>query len=243
MKYFKLSLSIIVILSFILSGISFGNFQVQQQDDHERETALQNDEPGYSYEEALRLLQDGGTEQAASMLETVIRNEPDNLSAHIHLVRAYLTLGDYERGEEVITAALELEPGNADVYYLQGRIYHSAGRYDEAIQTYRRSIELNNNNAFAMNNLGYAYIQMNQYEDAIPVLEEAINQRSDVAFFYNNLGVAYIKTGRLDAAAEAFRMALGINPEYNRARENLTIVEEQLQNDEDAGISEQREIE
>jgi lipoprotein NlpI len=57
------------------------------------------------------------------------------------------------------------------------------------------------------------------------LLKQAIDLRMNVAEFHNNLGVALEATGSFQAAAEAYKDALLVDPRYDAAKQNLARVE------------------
>jgi Ca-activated chloride channel homolog len=70
---------------------------------------------------------------------------------------------------------------------------------------------------------GYAYAEAGEMEKAI----QAYGYETNASGFYN-LGVLYARTGDADAAREAFRTALELDPDMVPARENLERVDQVL---------------
>jgi type IV pilus biogenesis/stability protein PilW len=243
MKTIKTLLGSILVISLALSSIASG-MQIQEEFSSEI-TAQEMEQYTYSYSDAIGLLREGRIDEAISAFQLIIKADPEHVSAHVNLARAYLEANDYEQAGITIRIATELEPENSDAHHVHGRVYQSTGRIDDAITAYQRSIEMNPNNAFSLNNLGYAYIQTGRYQDAVNVLESAVSYRNDIPYFFNNLGYAFMKTGELEKAASAFEAALELNPDYNRAELNLSMVNRQLDKSqrEESDISEHRDIE
>jgi tetratricopeptide (TPR) repeat protein len=66
--------------------------------------------------------------------------------------------------------------------------------------------------------------QAKQYEEGICLLNEALAREVDHAAIYFRLGNLYIDQGDLDRAERAYRRVLELEPEHDRAKNNLAVV-------------------
>ena len=76
-----------------------------------------------------------------------------------------------------------------------------------------------------MNNLGLLLLETKRADEAVQLLAGAVELRKDVPEFHNNLGMALELTGRFTAAATSYNDALTVNPNYDKAKQNLARVE------------------
>ena len=112
------------------------------------------------YLQALSLLAErrgNGPDEAARLLEQVIRRDPQFAPAYGKLVMAlFWGSSDFSdvRGEEAMTRALELDPGNSDALAVRGRVMTIYGRSAEAEADLLRAIETGPNNPMAYRWLG-----------------------------------------------------------------------------------------
>lgn len=67
-------------------------------------------------------------------------------------------------------------------------------------------------------------LAVNRFQVAIRLLETAIEEHGEIASLYNLLGVTYQKQSEFNAAIEAFKKALELNPSYIESAMNLAIV-------------------
>ena len=101
---------------------------------------------------------------------------------------------------------------------------HRGGRLDEAEALYRRVLELEPGNADALHLLGVVAHQRGENELAADLIGQAIARNDRVPAFHNNLGNALFALGSVEAAAEAYRRTLALQPEHADARFNLGAV-------------------
>jgi len=94
----------------------------------------------------------------------------------------------------------------------QGSQLMEMGAYEEAAERFESD-----------KRKAYAYVEAGQLEKAM----EAYGYETNAEGFYN-LGVLYARSGNADAAREAFRTSLELDPKLRMARENLERVDQVL---------------
>jgi tetratricopeptide (TPR) repeat protein len=103
----------------------------------------------------------------------------------------------------------------------QALAHHQAGRLQEAEAIYRRILQTQPNDADALHLLGVVAHQVGDHGKAIMLIQQAVTRRSNEPAFHSNLGEALRASGQLEAAVNAFRTALALNPEFADAHGNL----------------------
>ncbi len=162
---------------------------------------------------------------AESAFEKALTIDPKHMKSLVNLSRVLLEEKRTEDAIERLTEATEIDPTSKDVPRLLGRAYHAQGNTVEAIKAYRHAIELDGQDSWAMNNLGLIFLEQGRASDALPLLTRAVELGKDVPAFHNNLGMALEHTGRFSAAATAYTNALGADPNYEKAKQNLARIE------------------
>ena len=78
--------------------------------------------------------------------------------------------------------------------------------------------------------LGSLTVMRNQvYQNEISLWEDTVTQSPNKARVHNNLGYAYKLAGRKNEAIREFRIALKLDPDYYKARNNLAGLEGEVQ--------------
>lgn len=177
------------------------------------------------YAQGVWHLEHGKPDSAAYALELALSLKTNHQQSLLHLGRAYLQMEELDKAGDVLTHAAGIDSNNSRVHHLLGRLRHMDGNHEKAEHYFKRALEMEKN-PYIRNNLAYTYILQEEYEKAIPLLERAAAQK-DVVYFYNNLGVAYQHTGKTAKALKAYQQALNVDPEYTKARENLSLLKAQ----------------
>lgn len=170
----------------------------------------------------------GDPDRAERAFEYALALDPTHVKSLLNLSRVLLETDRPEQALEEINRVLDLDSVSVDGHRLLGRARHAVGDPEGAIEAYKRAIVLDDRDAWSMNNLGYVLITQSRFEEALLPLARATELQDGVAVFQNNLGIALERTGHLPAAAEAYRTALVVDPEYDKARTSLARVEAQV---------------
>lgn len=93
------------------------------------------------FNRAVRLIGEGGYDDAIALLEGLIIELPDVSAPHINVSLAYLKTNRPELAEEHLKAALAIIPGHPVASNQYGLLLRRAGRFDEARNVYEASIE------------------------------------------------------------------------------------------------------
>src|SRR2546423_15638391 len=92
--------------------------------------------------------------------------------------------------------------------------HHRAGRLDQADAIYRKVIESFPNHSDALDLLGRIEHARGNLKQAESLIRRAIAAAPHVAEYHNHLGVALRDQARPAHAADAYRAALSIRPNY-----------------------------
>jgi protein O-mannosyl-transferase len=138
-----------------------------------------------------------------TLFEHTLTRNPNSLGAHDALAHWYAAHGDPEKSLSHDRAALSVDPRYGRVLYNMGNTLSRLGRFPEAVAAYR----------------------------AAATESDLSTERKAVAF--DNMGIAYLRNGDvahvskedLDRAAESFRAAISLSPEYAPARQHLDKLE------------------
>jgi tetratricopeptide (TPR) repeat protein len=185
-------------------------------------------------------------QDSESVWNSVITLFPDRVPvAYNNLGRAYLSKKMVDEAIAEFKKALTISPHYLDGHYNLSLAYDRKGMLDEAIAENLKAIAINPNDAEAHNNLGVIYEKKGMHEKAITEYRKAIainprlkqahlnlkriqsiemslekaTPREAETFF--TLGSEYAKKSMWNEAESAYRKALDINPNYERAYINL----------------------
>lgn len=194
------------------------------------------------YNLGIAYLEEGQYSRAVPEFEAVINLDPNFISAHSALCRAYLEQNDLESACTAATAALKLDADYQPALLLYGTIiaaYHDRGKvylddkhYTEAVTAFQKAITLDTTlsdtsqvdrpeNTHIYVHLGAAYIGMKAYQQAIAALQHAIAQDPDLIDAHYNLGYAYVGQGEYNKAIPHLERVIAIAPHLKRAHYNL----------------------
>ena len=194
------------------------------------------------YNLGISYLEAGQYSRAVPEFESAVKLDPNFISAHCALCRAYLQQDELENAGIAITAALKLDTNHqpalllrgmiTDAYYDRGKTYLDDGSYREAVAAFQQAValeaDLRDSSQDAESekthihvHLGAAYIGLKAYPQAIEALEHALTQDADLVDAHYHLGYAYVEQGEHDKAIPHLDRVIAIAPHLKRAHYHL----------------------
>lgn len=138
--------------------------------------------------------------------------------------------GDLETAIDFYRRSIDAFP-TAEAHTFLGWTYSFQGKLDEAIDECKKAIEIDPDFGNPYNDIGAYLIEKSQYEEAIPWLQRAAAAKhyDNHHYAHYNLARAYIALEQFNRAKEEFESALRVCPEYEMAREALTVLNRRIQ--------------
>lgn len=145
-----------------------------------------------------------------------------SLQPGVDVAQAALRGGSPETALQIAGHVLASDPGNESALVVQGDALTELGRLDEAHASYVAALQRNPESVAAEIGLGRLSLSSDPAKAEALFLEASHHDpRSFTAL--NDLGVARDLQGRHVAAQEAYRQALGLNPQDSAAEVNLAL--------------------
>ncbi len=130
---------------------------------------------------------------------------------------AFLQLGRFEEARDAGIAALRLDPNHANAHVNLGSAYVSLGDYRSALTLQKRATELAPNLAEAFINLGNTLVECDDPQNALIAQNRALELDPSSPRAMCGLAVCYQSLGRRVEAADLYRRALTLAPNYAEA--------------------------
>lgn len=151
-------------------------------------------------DDALKLLKSGKLREGMEILESLVRNDPENVNVLYNLGMCYSQLGSIEKSIEALEKCVEIAPRHANALTALAYSYSRKGAYDKALEKLKVALEIDPDNFFALRNCGAVLGKLGRHEEAIACLEKASQLVPDSPEVLYGLGLAYQEKGDLKKA-------------------------------------------
>jgi serine/threonine-protein kinase len=174
---------------------------------------------GIHLAEALR--EDGRTDEAAALLQVLLREQPENPHLFNRLGYQLAQQGRYAEAAAAFLEATRLQPNEPTAHSNLAAALYYQGKVKEAEAPCREALRLRPRFATAYNNLGSALHGQRKFKEAAEAFRAVLQLQPDDPTAHNNLGNALRDQGKAVEAAAAYREALRLQPNLPEAHNNL----------------------
>ncbi len=169
-------------------------------------------------------------ENAATLAKNKVLNDAFNAG------KEALVAKNYDAAVDSFKKASEIDPNQNVIWAQLGEAYIDAGNsktgaeqqtaYDQGLQAYQKAIELKPDDASYHNNYALALVKDKKLPEAQAELTKAAQlDPTNGGKYYYNLGAVLINGNQNDAAAEAFKKAIELDPNYADAHYQLALTQ------------------
>lgn len=163
--------------------------------------------------------------EALVILEQLLLEDPENVSALEEVADNELSLGHYERAETAASRAVALDAESYTGEYILGFLHSREERWRESASHLCKANHLKSNNPEILRCLGWALFNAGERAQGIVTMERALNLDSESPLTLCDLGIAYMQVRHVTKAKALFLRALDIEPGNPRARECMQMLE------------------
>ena len=171
-------------------------------------------------------------EEALKLLDVVLAENPENVSAYFYKGVVYERKSSEKKdmeakrkAEENFRKAISLDPHLAEAYNYLGYIFAEEGRnLDEAVLFTKKAVELDPENAAYIDSLGWAYFKKGMTQKALEELKKAASIAKEDPAIREHLGDAYFEEGLPDKARIQWEKALELDPGKKNIRKKIQLL-------------------
>ncbi len=161
---------------------------------------------------------------ALTILEQLLVEDPENVSALEEVADNELSLENFGRAKAAAEQAVSLDPRSYTGHYILGFLFSQSETWDTALMHLQESNRLKPNNAEILRCLGWTLFNSSKRAQGIVTLERSLNLDNTNPLTLCDLGVAYLQTHNVLKAKALFQRTLDLDPENERAQECVQAV-------------------
>jgi tetratricopeptide (TPR) repeat protein len=158
--------------------------------------------------------------------------DPENLQARVGLFNYYVQApgiagGGIDKAKQQANEIKKLDAFQG--YYAFARIYNKEKKYDllEAqYQAMEKEYGDSSEHFYFYNDYGYFLLNQNRIDESIEKFEKQVELAPNNANAHDSLGESYEAAGRLKEAANEYRKALELDPDFKDAEKHLKELKE-----------------
>ena len=198
---------------------------------------------------AFLIIKASNTKKAIESFNKTIELEPEKDNHYYWLGNTYYKICDYEEAIKYLSKAIEINQNSSINYKWLGMAYYTIEKYKEASENLLKSSLLLDSDFETWRFLGNSYLLLKDYYNAFHSFEKGIdfnkgieiNSNNDYILkvlgidindssaivvindssIFNNYGVVLANLNRIEEAKKYFEKALEINPNNEKAKDNL----------------------
>lgn len=166
----------------------------------------------------------GRHEEARSAAARALELNPGLGRARTNLSLDTAALGRAATREMPSEAAREVDrTASAEAHYDLGTAFRRRGLFKQALAEYRLALETGENRERVLEAMAETHLLDGDYRTAYDELGMVLAEDVDTARVWNERGVAAHQLGRIEEAIDCYRKALGRDPSYGFALNNLSV--------------------
>ena len=166
---------------------------------------------------AERLDKQGNLDEARTLLQEVIRLDPELTIAYLALGVVSRRLGDFKGSVDACSSGLRIDPQNSELYLRRGIAWFHLGLYGIAIEDFEDASGIAYDDPRPELWRGLTLVQLNRPLEAINAYASSIRRDRTYMIAYLNRGLAYLATDESRKAEFDFDHAIRHNPRDLRA--------------------------
>ncbi len=160
------------------------------------------------------LLARAKADEAVTLLQSVIKDEPRLAHAHHYMGVAYAQQGDWSQAKREFAEATKLAPAMVEPRNASAALHLARGDVDLAIEEAENSLRTNARNLKGALILGDAYLKKGEINRAKLTFEAILKAVPKEPYAHNRLGTIARMENRPEDALKQFEAALAIAPEF-----------------------------
>jgi len=158
---------------------------------------------------------------AETVWSSVVRQQPRNARAHVHLALALSHRGELDGAFSMLERAIELGGFNHRAYKEMGVIRLAQGRHEDALSYFRNALALKPRYGRLHFHMGTAFSEMNLRTHAVTHFRQAALLDPGFPAAHFKLGVELLAAGQDLEATRSFLTALNLEPDVANTWYNL----------------------
>jgi len=166
------------------------------------------------------LAQQKDTEALAAFEQAMSRN-PHAVEPLAQIAGVAVRKGTPDKAIERVQTQLQLSPQNASMYTLLGQLHERKRNESEAEKAFKKALELDTGASGASIALANLYVRQKSYDPAIALYEDLLKRNPKLAGAHTAIGMIHDAKGERAKANESYQKALGIDPKFVTALNNL----------------------
>ena len=174
----------------------------------------------------------GKYDEALTILEELLLEDPENVSALEEVADNELSLHRYDRAEAAAQEAVTLDEQSYTGHYIIGFLHSHKGEWEQSVTALRKANALKPNCPEILRCLGWALFCDGQHAQGIVTLERSLNLDQENTLTLCDLGVAYLQSRHFHKSRTLFSRALDLEPQNLRARECIEALDRMLRTSE-----------
>jgi tetratricopeptide (TPR) repeat protein len=168
-----------------------------------------------------RYMATGQFAEAIIQYRNAVQKDPRAGDAHAKLAEAFIGTGDLANGLKEYVRAADLLPDDLALQVKTGNLLLLAGRFDDAKARADKVLAKNASDVTAQLLKANSLAGLKDLEAAVTQIEDALRVAPDRSETYANLGALELGRGKRDAAEQAFKRAVELQP--NSISANLAL--------------------
>ncbi len=173
------------------------------------------------------MINSGLYKESIPIISRIIELDPDDAYSYFERGAIYDLENDFDKSFADYNKSISMSPDLIpEVYNKRGIIYGRKEQYDLAIKDFNKAIELDGSYEDPYFNKTYALMCLKDESKLFSFMDEVI--KADPPFGYTLKGFYYINKDEFENAKKEVEKALEIDPNYELALDELSVIEEQI---------------
>ncbi|MCJ7486405.1 MAG: sulfatase-like hydrolase/transferase [Candidatus Aminicenantes bacterium] len=181
-------------------------------------------------------------QEAASALESALREDPNIPQALLLLATCYTELGRNEDAKAELDIILKEDPESVQALISLANILLEEGKTEDVIALCKRTLSVDDKNTQAYTLLGEVYLEEEKYVEALPYFEKAMETQPKITRTRLNMAACLVGAKQYDRAEAELKAVIQDSPKFVLAHFNLGLLYEEQGRLEEARAAYSEEV-